>query len=113
MLETFEVILENKYKSINPFNDNFTVIPLVIMDSCYMSTKNNWNEYLKLLDVTGKNNGILVINRHQCDFNEKEFPNHSKTYCKMIEEGKKRKAIFKTMSEYYTQIINNIDGQLR
>ena len=102
---------DDQYLPFHPFDDKFTVIPLVIMDSCYMSTKNNWNEYLNLLDKAEDTNGILVINWHQRDFNEKEFPNHKKIYVKMIEEGLKRGAEFKCLKDYFHEIINDLSSQ--
>jgi hypothetical protein len=76
------------------------------MDDCYMSVKNNWSKFIELLDITDKHNGILVINWHQRNFNEEEYPNHIGIYRKMIEEGIKRKAVFKTLSEFYYEIEN-------
>ena len=94
---------EEKYMPFRPFNDSFTVFPLVIMDDCIMSKPDKFAEFLRLADIAEKENGILVINWHQRDFNEKEFPNHSKFYIKMIEEGKKRNASFRTLIEYYNE----------
>jgi peptidoglycan/xylan/chitin deacetylase (PgdA/CDA1 family) len=97
---------ENKYIPFHPFGNDFTVIPLVVMDDCYFAARDNWEEFLKLLDITEEKGGILVINWHQRNFNEREFPNHSHIYCNMIEEGMRRSAVFKTLSEYYIEMIN-------
>jgi peptidoglycan/xylan/chitin deacetylase (PgdA/CDA1 family) len=98
---------DDQYLSFHPFNDDFTVIPLVVMDSCFMSTENNWNEYLNLLDKVEETNGILVINWHQRDFNDKEFPNHKQIYIQMIEEGLKRGANFKCLNDCFEDILNS------
>jgi len=48
----------------------------------------------------------LVINWHQRSFNENEFPEYKKAYCDIIEECKKRDAIFKTLKDYFIKIIS-------
>jgi len=92
---------ENKFTPFTPFDDDFIVFPLIVMDSCFVATKTKWEEYLKLVDIAEEKGSILVINWHQRDFNEKEFPEHSKYYRLIIEEGIKRNAAFRTLSEYY------------
>jgi len=59
------------------------------------------------LDTVEEKNGILVINWHQRDFNDKEFPNHKQIYIQMIEEGLKRGADFKCLKDYFIDISNN------
>jgi len=99
---------DDKHRPFYPFEDSFTVFPLIIMDSCYMTTKNRWEEFIRLADLAEEKEGILVINWHQRDFNENEFPNHSKVYQNFIEEGKDRNAMFKTLTEYY---FDNLDSK--
>ena len=91
---------EQKFLPFYPFRDDFTVFPLVIMDSCFMNIMNRKEELLHLIDITEKNNSILVINWHQRSFNENEFPGYKKAYCDIIEECNKRNAVFKTLKEY-------------
>ena len=87
-----------------PFKDEFMVFPQVIMDSCFMATKNRKTKLLNLLDLTEKNDAVLVINWHHRSFNEMEFPGYKRAYCEIIEECKKRNAVFRTLGEYYTEI---------
>lgn len=86
-----------------PLGEDFIVFPQVIMDSCILSKEKKWLEFLKICDITDKNDAILVINWHQRNFNENEFPGHSKFYEDMIIELKRQSAVFKTLSEYYTE----------
>jgi len=94
---------DNIFKPFHPFSDNFTVFPMVIMDESFMNTADRIKKLLYLLDITEKNNSILVINWHQRSFNENEFPEYKKAYCDIIEECKKRNAIFKTLKDYYLE----------
>jgi len=94
---------DNQLLPFYPFNDYFTIFPMVIMDECFMNTSNKIEKLSYLLDITENNNSILVINWHQRSFNENEFPGYKKTYCDIIEECKKRNAIFKTLRDYYSE----------
>ncbi len=96
---------DEKFLSFHPFGDDFTVFPLVIMDSCFMNSAKKKEKLSHLLDITEKNNSILVINWHQRSFNENEFPGYKKAYCDIIEECKKRNAIFKTLKDYFIKTI--------
>jgi len=80
-------------------NKKFIVIPLASMDSCLMNKKNIKKEYINIINLVQKNNGVLVLNWHQRIFNEREFPNYSKIYENIIEECKKRGAYFCTCKE--------------
>ena len=89
---------EDKYLPFKPFNDDFTVFPLVIMDTCFMSTSNKWDQFEKLLDICEAKNSVLVINFHQHVFNKYDFPGYKETYCEIIERCKSRNAEFKLLS---------------
>ncbi len=94
---------EGKINPFKPFNDYFLSIPLMVMDTPFMSLKDNWNELMKLISELEKNDGILVLNWHQRVFNEKEFPGYKEFYIKIIEECKKRNAKFATLGEFYNE----------
>ena len=92
---------DEKFLPFHPLGDDYTVFPLVIMDSCFMDTDERNKKLSYLLDITEKNNSILVINWHQRSFNENEFPGYKKAYCDIIKECIKRGAIFRTLGDYY------------
>ena len=98
-------IKENKITPFKPFNDDFLEIPLMIMDTPFMNTKDKWNEFKLLQNKLEENNGILVINWHQRVFNEKEFPFYKDTYVRIIEKCKSRGAQFTTLSELYKELV--------
>jgi peptidoglycan/xylan/chitin deacetylase (PgdA/CDA1 family) len=103
----------NRY---HPFIDNESamfVIPLSIMECYLFSTSRNdpatiWNNTLKLIDLTEKNNGVLCILWHSHMFNDNDFPGYSDIYRRIIEEGKERSAEFLTCGEIFTRYcVNN------
>jgi hypothetical protein len=69
---------ENRINPFHPFNDNFTVFPLAIMDFCYMNTADR-----KILL-----NSII----RQC----------KKAYCEIIETCYDNNAIFNTLADFYS-----------
>ncbi|MCF6243350.1 MAG: hypothetical protein L3J74_18685 [Bacteroidales bacterium] len=103
-------IKEDKILPFKPFDDDFVVIPLMIMDTPFIETKNHWKQYKQLIELLDKNNGILVINWHQRVFNEKEFPFYKDAYVRIIEDCKSRNAKFATLSEFYLEITENEDN---
>tara|TARA_Y100001958_G_C21244981_1_gene574415 strand:- start:143 stop:979 length:837 start_codon:yes stop_codon:yes gene_type:complete len=95
---------DNKVSHFYPLNNKFVVFPLQIMDSCFMDIKDKWEEFIKIIEEINEKDGLLVLNWHHRTFNEKEFPEFSKFYIKMIKELKKRNASFHLLSDYYAKI---------
>lgn len=93
---------DSKYTAFKPFNDEFVVFPLSVMDEFYMLTPSKWNTFLDLLDFADQRNALVVINWHSNIFNETEYPGYKNSYIKIIEECLKRGGNFKTLSEYYS-----------
>lgn len=100
---------DDKYHPFFPFEENerFMVIPMAIMDECLMNKKDIQKEYLDLMDIVERNNGVLVINWHQRIFNEREFPGYSRVYEEIIREGKKRNAQFARMGAVYRKYLQD------
>lgn len=95
---------DNRIKPFAPFDDHFRVIPMAVMDSCYMATPNRRNELQNLIRITRNNDSILVINWHSNNFNSKDFPGYKNAYLEIIDECKLEGARFMTLGEYYSQI---------
>ena len=89
---------DNKLLPFKPFDDDFLVIPLTIMDAALFSKYPNvvlaWRIILNILDYAEKNGALVTVLWHQRVFNEKEFPGWSKVYEKIIAEGLRRRAWF-------------------
>ena len=97
-----------KVQPFTPFNNEFIVYPLNIMDYCFINEKNRWKKFQQIVETVEENNALLVINWHQRVFNEDEFPGYSKNYIKIIETLKNMDANFYTIKEYYQKFnINN------
>jgi peptidoglycan/xylan/chitin deacetylase (PgdA/CDA1 family) len=94
---------ENKIKPFRPFDNNFLVIPMSVMDIAFVDTNNKWEKLKKIIEKTVMENSILVINWHTNYFNEKEFPNYETDYIKIIEECKKYNSKFYTLRDYYLE----------
>jgi peptidoglycan/xylan/chitin deacetylase (PgdA/CDA1 family) len=94
---------ENRFKPFHPFNNEFLVIPMSIMDIAFVDAKNKWEKFKTIIDTTISENSILVINWHTNYFNEIEFPNYKTDYIKIIEECKKYNSRFYTLKDYYIE----------
>jgi len=90
---------DNKVKPFHPFDDDFLVIPLLIMDECFNNKKDRWTEFTRIADTCEQHDGVLVINYHQHTFNNNEFPGYKESYIQLIEKCKERKAQFFTLSQ--------------
>jgi peptidoglycan/xylan/chitin deacetylase (PgdA/CDA1 family) len=98
---------DNKYLPFFPFNDEFMVIPLVIMDSALRISlpdiSEAWERCLEIIQLAEKQGALLTINWHQRIFNEKEHPGYGKMYEKIIKVCKEREAWFTSGEEIYKQ----------
>ncbi len=98
---------ENHY---HPFRDEasgMVVLPLAIMDKYLFELSihldDAWNRCLAVIDEAEKKGALLVVLWHQRVFNEKEFPGYKLIYTKIIEECKRRNALFKVGREVYEE----------
>ena len=68
-------------------------LPITIMDGVFFSDKRDfWEESIKILEKVEKYNGVLLLRWHQRFFNEKEFPEMSSIYEKIIKISKEKNA---------------------
>jgi hypothetical protein len=95
---------DNRYRHFSPFNDNFMVFPMVVMDNPFHDLTNKWFELQKLIEVCVKKNALLVINWHTDHYHPKEFPGFRDDYLRIIEECQKDSNKFYTLQEYYNEI---------
>ena len=98
---------ENKIIPFKPFGDedDFLVIPTTIMDSAlfykYPSPETAWRRILEIFKYAEKNGALVTVLWHQRVFNENEFPDWSRIYEKIIQEGLRRGAWFATCEEIW------------
>ena len=79
---------EQQYLPFHPFKNQFSVIPLTIMDSALFQESKDmsdaWIKCKELIDYAEKNGALLTILWHQRVFNEKEFAGWSIIYEKIL-----------------------------
>lgn len=96
---------ENKMLPFRPFNNEFLVIPLSIMDTAlfkrFKNCREAWKKCLELINYAAKNHALLTVLWHQISFNEEEFPGRLRVYKKIIKEGKRRSAWFPRCKDIY------------
>ena len=78
------------FHPFSPFNNDFLVFPLAIMDSFLFSKCKSFEDAIiecdKVIEKARSENGLLTILWHQSTFNEEEFENYSKVYKYIIEK---------------------------
>ena len=94
---------DNQISPFRPFDDDFLVFPLAVMDSCYFSRENRLGKLTEIIETVRDKDALLVINWHQRHFNEREFPGYLKGYVRMLEKFKEMEARFYTLKEFYTK----------
>ncbi|MEO0124620.1 MAG: polysaccharide deacetylase family protein [candidate division WOR-3 bacterium] len=79
---------DNKYFPVRPFNDDFVVVPLTLMDYVLFSKIKTFddqlNECRKLIECIREKGGVMVILWHLRVFNEDEFPKAMRVYEEII-----------------------------
>ncbi len=80
-----------RYEPIRPFDDEFVVFPLTIMDNALMhgtpSVDAAWDECKRILAEARDNGAVMTILWHPRYMNENEFPGYQRIYRKLIEEA--------------------------
>ena len=98
-----------KDDKINPFfpivEKSFCEIPQVIMDFPFVTLPNKWERFEKICKQCDEANAYLVINFHNNNYNELDFPDVAKNYEEIIKRLKTQGACFKTMGQAYEEII--------
>ncbi|RQG96179.1 polysaccharide deacetylase family protein [Natrarchaeobius oligotrophus] len=82
---------EYGYGTLRPFNDDFVVFPLTVMEIATMDSsddlKHAWNRCQDLLYVAKDNNSVMTILWHPRMFNQDEFPGYKDLYRRIIKEA--------------------------
>lgn len=91
---------EGKVKPFYPLGNKFIVYPLSIMDYCFMAEKERWNKFNQICREIELNDGILVINWHNCAFNKNDYPGSEDAYIEIIKRCIDKGAVFKKLIEF-------------
>jgi peptidoglycan/xylan/chitin deacetylase (PgdA/CDA1 family) len=101
---------DEKIIPFKPFNDNFLVIPLNVMDGVVFSIYDNdtirWEKIQELINLTERKGGLITFLWHQRVFNEKDFPGWASMYEKVIKECQDRKAWIVPCEKIYSYLSN-------
>lgn len=102
---------EYGYKPIRPFDDDFLVLPLTIMEEPLMS-QNSTIEEAKvevdaLIEEAAEYDAVMTALWHPRFFNSDEFPGYREVYIHLIEKAKAAGAWIGSPSEYIGRINPN------
>ena len=94
---------ENRIKPFKPFDNEFIVFPLVLMDFCFSNTSDKWMKLDSIIQKTIENKGVLVLNWHTDTFNSKEFKHHRADFLKILEILNQLNANFNTLEHFHRE----------
>jgi len=97
---------DDVFYPFKPFNDEFTIYPMAIMDSALFAKHRNvesaWQACLDLIQVASEKKTLLSLLWHQRVFNDRDFLGYTEIYKRVIEECQRRKAQFCTGKDVNT-----------
>jgi hypothetical protein len=83
---------EHGYDLLCPFDDEFVVFPLTVMDkaldNCTAGEDEAWAECERLLDEAAENGAVMTVLWHLRNFCERDYPGHQRLYRKLIERAR-------------------------
>jgi peptidoglycan/xylan/chitin deacetylase (PgdA/CDA1 family) len=96
---------EHGYHPIRPFDDEFVVFPLTLMErtlpNVETAPEQAWEECERLLREARDNEGVMTVLWHPCYFSERAFPNYRDLYRRLIERAQEMGAWVGAPGEYY------------
>jgi peptidoglycan/xylan/chitin deacetylase (PgdA/CDA1 family) len=96
---------DNQVAPFNPFNDNFLVFPMVLMDTPFSNDKNKWLRLESIITTAKEKNGVVVLNWHTDSFNDKEFPSFKSDFINIIKRLMDKGAEFNTLEGFYKKMV--------
>ncbi len=86
------------YYPFRPFQDDFIVFPMTIMDNPlfkkFKYPHDTWNQCVKLIEMAAEKKTILSILWHNQVFDEHDYPGYETTYIRLIKECQARGGYF-------------------
>ncbi|SIS03036.1 polysaccharide deacetylase family protein [Natronorubrum thiooxidans] len=83
---------DGRYDVIRPFDDDFLVFPLTVMETPLLSNASSveaaWRECRRLLEEAHEHDAIMTVLWHPRYMNEAEFPGYRTIYERLIREAK-------------------------
>ena len=107
---------EHGYDVHRPFDDEFVVFPLTLMDSALPDPgerfEEAWMACESLLAEAEQNDAVMTVLWHPRLFCEAEFPGYRRIYRRMIEEALARDAWVGSPGQYYDQFLDVTPGSI-
>ena len=106
---------DHGYGVVRPFDDDFVVFPLTIMEVALEAhtagVEEAWAECERLLGEARENGAIMTILWHPRYFNEREFPGHRELYRRIIERAQELNAWVGAPGDLYDRLeLEDADG---
>jgi len=99
---------EHGYSIKRPFDDEFVVFPLTIMELALPNVETNieaaWRECKRILEEAADNSAVMTILWHPRFFSELDFPNYTELYCRIIEYAQQLGGWVGPPGEYYDHL---------
>jgi peptidoglycan/xylan/chitin deacetylase (PgdA/CDA1 family) len=99
---------ENGYSIKRPFDDEFVVFPLTIMELAVPNVETDletaWQECENVLQEAAENHAVMTVLWHPRFFSEHDFPNYTELYCRLIERAQELGGWVGPPGEFYRQL---------
>ena len=99
---------QNGYSIQRPFDDEFVVFPLTIMELALPNVETDiegaWEECERLLEEAADNGAVMTILWHPRFFSELDFPNYAELYGRIIERAQELGGWVGPPGEYYAHL---------
>lgn len=100
---------DKKYPFFPIPQSEFCEIPMIIMDSCFQNTDYKWQKLEEIVKEIDSVNGFLVINFHNNNLDELDFPEYLNNYIEIIKRLKEKGASFMTLDKAYNNVLHHND----
>ncbi|WP_254807785.1 polysaccharide deacetylase family protein [Natronosalvus amylolyticus] len=101
---------DGHYDVLRPFDDEFVVFPLTIMErpllEGHSSVEESWQACLEVLEEAARNEAVMTVLWHPRYLNEAEFPGYRTIYERLIREAKAMGAWVGPCRDWYEQTLS-------
>ncbi|NLV02873.1 polysaccharide deacetylase family protein [Haloferax volcanii] len=105
---------QHGYRPLRPFDDDFVVFPLTLMEVSLpdpgSAFDEAWAECERLLDEAEANDAVMTVLWHPRYFNEDEFPGYRRLYRRIVERALDRGAWVGPVADYYREFLAERDS---
>lgn len=100
---------ENGYRPFSPFDDDFLVFPLTIMEVALGNADRAWRKCEALLEEARENDAVMTVLWHPRYFNDREFPGFRGLYERFVERALEMGAWVGPPGECYDRLLARPD----